>query len=83
MLSQKNLIFTPSNWSIPQTITLTGIDNNSIEIPQMYNVNIGKIISDDSDYSKIDINNLKFEHKNVGLAQLESQMERQILHFVH
>ena len=63
MLSQKNLIFTPSNWSIPQTITLTGIDNNSIEIPQMYNVNIGKIISDDSDYSKIDINNLKFEHK--------------------
>ena len=27
--------------------------------------------------------NLKFEHKNVGLAQLESQMERQILHFVH
>ena len=42
MLSQKNLIFTPSNWSIPQTITLTGIDNNSIEIPQMFNVNIGK-----------------------------------------
>ena len=63
MLSQKNLIFTPSNWSIPQTITLTGIDKNSIEIPQMYNVNFGKIISDDSDYSKIDINNLKFEHK--------------------
>ena len=63
MLSQNNLIFTPSNWSIPQTITLTGIDNNSIEISQMYNVNIGKIISDDSDYSKIDINDLKFEHK--------------------
>ena len=63
MLSQKNLIFTPSNWSIPQTVTLKGIDNNLIEIPQMYNVNIGKIISDDSDYSKIDINILKFEHK--------------------
>ena len=66
VLSQKNLEFTPLNWSIPQKIYLTGIENSLIKKSQDYNVIIGGIISYDFDYSKIVTNDLIFHHQIVS-----------------
>ena len=66
VLSQKNLEFTPLNWSVPQKIYLTGIENSLIKISQDYNVIIGGIISYDFDYSKIVTNDLIFHHQIVS-----------------
>ena len=63
VLSKKNLEFTPLNWSKPQKIYLTGIENSLIKKSQDYNVIIGSIISNDYDYSKIVINDLIFQHQ--------------------
>jgi len=66
VLSQKNLEFTPLNWSVPQKIYLTGIENSLIKISQDYNVIIGCILSYDFDYSKIVTNDLIFNHQIVS-----------------
>ena len=63
VLSQKNLEFTPLNWSKPQKIYLTGIENSLIKKSQNYNVMIGSIISNDYDYSKIVKNDIIFHHQ--------------------
>ena len=66
LLSQKNLEFTPLNWSKPQKIYLIGIENSLIKKSQNYNVIIGNIITNDFDYSKIVTNDLIFNHQIVS-----------------
>ena len=66
LLSQKNLEFTPLNWSKPQKIYLIGIENSLIKKSQNYNVIIGNIITNDYDYSKIATNDLIFNHQIVS-----------------
>ena len=63
---KKNLEFTLLNWSIPQKIYLTGIENSLIKKSQDFNVIIGSIISNDFDYSKIVTNDLIFHHQIVS-----------------
>ena len=63
ILSASNLAFTPLNWSTPQTVTITGINNVSVSVSQNYPLILGTLLSEDGDYSGMDPDDLTFQHK--------------------
>ena len=52
-MTPDNLEFTPTNWNTPQTVTVTGIDDDVDDGPQDYSVVLSAIISNDPDYSDL------------------------------
>ncbi len=48
-LSTSTLAFAPTNWSVPQTITVTGLVN-SVTTPESYTVNFAPATSTDTNY---------------------------------
>ena len=58
-VSLPQLTFTPSNWNAPQTITITGVDDDVQDSDINYNVVLGAAVSTDPSYNgiqKADIN---------------------------
>jgi hypothetical protein len=49
--SPTTVTFTPSNWSTPQTVTVTGVDNGASAGPQAYAIVTGAALSTDVRYS--------------------------------
>lgn len=49
-----SIVFTPANWSVPQTITVTGVDDSVVEGNTPYTVVLGPASSTDPDYAGID-----------------------------
>lgn len=49
-ISPLSLVFTPANWNVPQTITVTGINDALIDGDQAYTVNLAPAISADPAY---------------------------------
>lgn len=52
VLSTNELVFEPTNWNVPQTITVTGL-NNSATSPESYTVNFQPAASADTNYAGI------------------------------
>ncbi|WP_168210654.1 beta strand repeat-containing protein [Persicimonas caeni] len=50
---RSSLTFTPDNWNAPQTVTVTGQDDDLADGPQAYQVVFGETSSDDADYAAI------------------------------
>ncbi|MEG3923778.1 DUF4347 domain-containing protein [Microcoleus sp. T3_D1] len=50
-VSTPSLTFTPANWSAPQTVTVTGVDDNIADGNQTYNIVTAAAVSTDSNYS--------------------------------
>ncbi|MEG4503495.1 S8 family serine peptidase [Microcoleus sp. F6_B4] len=50
-VSTPSLTFTPANWSAPQTVTITGVDDNIADANQIYNIVTAAAVSTDSNYS--------------------------------
>ena len=48
------LVFTATTWSAPQTVTVSGVQDNRIDGPQSFTVVISRTFSDDSAYDGID-----------------------------
>ena len=46
-----SITFTPANWNAPQIITVTGVDDDEVDGPQPYTIEIGSATSSDSAYS--------------------------------
>ena len=53
-LSASSLMFTPLNWSNTQTLTVTGKNTDSVLTSQKYQLILGKLLSEDDDYSGLD-----------------------------
>lgn len=51
MVSSSSLVFTSANWNIPQTVTVTGVNDDYDDGPQSFNVNSGMAVSADPLYS--------------------------------
>ncbi len=49
-VSPGSLSFTPGTWSVPQTVTITGVDDKVADGPQVYAVNIANAVSTDPNY---------------------------------
>lgn len=65
-LSTSQLDFTPSNWNIPRSVTVTGLDDPFFSEDVAYDVLIGPAISTDASYDGLTITPLTLEHKYVS-----------------
>jgi CSLREA domain-containing protein len=54
-VSIRTLVFTPANWNIDQTVTVTGADDSVIDGSRNYNVVLGSAISSDPAYEFMDL----------------------------
>ncbi len=50
-VSPASLAFTASNWNVPQTVTVTGVDDKIADGDQPYKVRISAAVSSDKNYS--------------------------------
>ncbi len=53
VLSQPSLTFDPSNWNVPQTVVVQGVDDAIVDGPIVYNVVLGIVSSADPLYQGI------------------------------
>jgi hypothetical protein len=53
ILSTPSLIFTPNNWNIPQTVTITGVDDTIVDGNIAYSIITGTTTSTDANYNNI------------------------------
>ena len=54
-VTPSQLIFTPDNWDTPQTVTITGVDDNDIDGDIAYRIEFGSAQSADSGYDGLEI----------------------------
>ncbi|MCA9174600.1 MAG: hypothetical protein KDB14_08940 [Planctomycetales bacterium] len=57
--SVSQLVFTPANWSTPQTVVVTGVDDTKKDGDVLYTVQVGAAQSADLDYQGIDANDVQ------------------------
>jgi hypothetical protein len=48
--SPESLIFTPENWDVPQTVTITGVDDATDDGDITYSINLGPATGNDTGY---------------------------------
>ncbi|MDB5339537.1 MAG: Calx-beta protein [Planctomycetaceae bacterium] len=53
-LSASSLVFTPSNWNIPQTVTVTGVDDLAVDGNKSYKIITSPVVSSDGHFSGFD-----------------------------
>jgi len=54
----KTLLFTTSNWSTPQTVTVTGVDDQVADGSQSYTIKLGLPTTADTAYASLDPNDV-------------------------
>ncbi|MEI9950586.1 MAG: Calx-beta domain-containing protein [Pseudomonadota bacterium] len=52
-VSPSSLTFTPDSWSAPQTVTLTGVENDSPDGDHLYQITVGPLMSSDKSFEKL------------------------------
>lgn len=65
-----SLVFTPLNWNVPQTVTLTGVDDNFDDGDVNWDVVIGPASSTDSLYNNRDPDDLTITNLNDDFADI-------------
>lgn len=66
--STNQLTFTPANWSVPQTVTITGVDEFVDDGDQNYEVEFGPVQSSDLQYSNYSIDELQYVNLDDDVA---------------
>jgi hypothetical protein len=66
--SAPSLIFTPANWNVPQTVTVTGVDDASFNGDVAYTVILGAATSADPDYAGIN-------PRDVSVTNLDNEVK--------
>ncbi|MGD8559579.1 MAG: hypothetical protein PVH04_07935, partial [Gammaproteobacteria bacterium] len=54
VVSVEQVEFTPTNWSAPKTVVITGVDDNDVDGDVTYVINIGTVASIDDNYAGMD-----------------------------
>ncbi|MGA1824939.1 MAG: FG-GAP repeat domain-containing protein, partial [bacterium] len=58
LISPKNITFSPTDWNIPQIVTITGIDDNLVDRDVQYAIIIEPSLSNDQTYNGLDPNDV-------------------------
>lgn len=53
-VDKATLAFTPDNWDAPQTVTITGVDDEAPDGPQDYKITLAPAVSSDARYNGLD-----------------------------
>ncbi|MEG4058629.1 MULTISPECIES: FG-GAP-like repeat-containing protein, partial [unclassified Microcoleus] len=70
-VSTPSLTFTPANWSAPQTVTVTGVDDNIADGTQTYTIFTEAAVSTDSNYSNFnpaDVSVTNSDNETAGIT---------------
>ncbi|MEP6580423.1 FG-GAP-like repeat-containing protein [Microcoleus vaginatus GB2-A3] len=67
-VSPNTLTFTPTNWSAPQQVTVTGVDDSLADGDMGYKVVTGTTVSTDGDYSNRDVADVSLSNKDDDTA---------------
>ena len=66
-LSQSSLTFDASNWNVPQSVTVTGLDDLMVNGDQTYQIN-GNAVSADGNYNGLTTTPVTVVNKEIGTA---------------
>lgn len=60
------LTFTPTNWNVPQTVTVKGQSDGVVDDDQLYNIVLGPAVSNDLGYSGVDARDVTVVNVNTN-----------------
>lgn len=55
IVSPGQIVFTPDNWHLPQTIVVNGVDDSSVDGVSVYSIKFDSVVSADSNYAGMSI----------------------------
>jgi hypothetical protein len=58
-IASSSVVFTPTNWNIAQTVSVTGLDDTLVDGNQTYMVDVGAAVSADPAYNGLDGTNVQ------------------------
>jgi hypothetical protein len=78
-VSPSDLVFEPGTWNMPQTVTVTGIDDDERDGNQIYQVLTGAAVSGDAAYAGIDpsdlpVRNADNDHERVAAQVISGNL---------
>ena len=59
IVSASQIVFTPQNWYLPQTVVVSGVDDGEVDGVVLYNILLGGVSSADSHYAGMSIASLQ------------------------
>ncbi|MBT6435376.1 MAG: hypothetical protein HOK28_19930 [Deltaproteobacteria bacterium] len=71
VVDDNSLRFKPSNWSTPQTVNITGIDNDIDDDDELVTIALGSANSADSEYSNMNVDSVEVTVTNDDIAGIE------------
>ena len=63
-----SLVFTAANWDTAQTVTVTGVADNTVDADQDYTIQLQAAVSDDPNYTGKDATDVAVKNTNVDVA---------------
>lgn len=64
-VSTSLLTFTPSNWSVNQNVTITGVNDSQVDGDKVYTIILSPAVSTDSDYNGLDPDDVSVTNKDL------------------
>lgn len=68
VVSTSALTFTSSNWNVPQTVTVTGVDDHMVTGNVAYRVVLGPMISADANYDRVVLPSVRLINQEMDVA---------------
>ncbi len=74
-VNPESLEFSPANWNVPQTVTVTGVNDAEEDGDVAYTIILGPAVSNDQNYAGIDPEDVSGINKNVSFGEAEFTMQ--------
>ena len=65
-----SLVFTAANWNTAQTVTVTGVADNTVDADKPYTIQLQPAVSTDPNYTGIDATDVSVTNTNVDVAKI-------------
>jgi hypothetical protein len=69
-VTPESLTFTPENWSVVQTVTITGVDDEIADGDVSYEITLGPIQSEDTDYAGLALKSVSVINEDNDAASI-------------
>jgi hypothetical protein len=73
-VSPAELVFSPTSWSTPQTVTVTGVDDVATDGLQAYAIAVGALTSADASYAGLDPADLVVHNRDDDLPAVKAKL---------
>ncbi|MCB8777900.1 Ig-like domain-containing protein [Planktothrix agardhii 1031] len=65
-----SLVFNAANWNIAQTVTVTGVADNTVDANKLYTIQLQPAVSTDTNYTGIDAKDVDVTNTNIDVADI-------------